>query len=81
MDRYSYNQIDNIWENEYNKSLDYIHVYNEYKASGLVDLKKVLNRPSNLKKKFRIWRANIPRHLNIISYSDEEREAMLTKLQ
>lgn len=81
MDRYSYNQIDNIWENEHNKSLDYIHVYNEYQDSGLVDLKTVLDRPSNLKKKFRIWRANIPRHLSITSYSDEEREAMLTKLQ
>ena len=60
------NEIDNIWKNEHNKSLDYIHVYNEYQDSGVVDLRTVLDRPSNLKKKFRIWRVNIPRHLNII---------------
>ena len=81
MDRYSYNKIDNIWENKHDKSLDYIHVYNEYQDSGLVDLKTVLDRPSNLKKKFRIWRANIPRHLNVIYYNEDEREAMLLKLQ
>lgn len=81
MDRYSYNEIDDIWKNEHNKSLDYIHVYNEYQDSGVVDLKTVLDRPSNLKKKFRIWRVNIPRHLNIIQYSEEERESMLAKLQ
>lgn len=81
MDRYSYNKDNNIWENEHDKSLDYIHVYNEYQDSGLVDLETVLDRPSNLKKKFRIWRANIPRHLNVIQYSTDERRAMLLKLQ
>ena len=81
MDRYSYSKVDDIWENEHGKSLDYIHVYNEYQDSGLVELKTVLDRPSNLKKKFRIWRANIPRHLNVIYYSADEREAMLLKLQ
>lgn len=81
MDRYSYNNDNNIWENEHGKSLDYIHVYNEYQDSGIVDLKTVLDRPSNLKKKFRIWRANIPRHLNVVSYTEEERQALLLKLQ
>ena len=81
MDRYSYNKIDNVYDNQHDKALDYIHVYNEYQDSGIVDLKTVLDRPSNLKKKFRIWRANIPRHLNVVSYTEEERQTLLLKLQ
>lgn len=61
MDRYSKNDNTNLWDNEHQQSLDYIKVYNEYQDTGTVDLKVTLDRPSNLKKKFRIWRVNIPR--------------------
>lgn len=41
-------------------SFDTLNVWNEYQA-GVASLENVKNIPSNLKKKFRIWRANIPR--------------------
>ena len=45
----------------YNNSFDYLETWNEYQkgTSNLIDNKDV---PSTLKKKFRIWRANIPRN-------------------
>ena len=45
----------------YNNSFDYLETWNEYQkgTSNLQDIKDV---PSTLKKKFRIWRANIPRN-------------------
>jgi hypothetical protein len=36
-------------------------VWNEYQDTGTVPLAFIRNRPSNLKQKFRIWRADIPR--------------------
>lgn len=38
-----------------------IKVWNEYQDTGEVDFEKTLDRPSNLKQKFRIWRFIIPR--------------------
>ena len=41
-------------------TFDTLKVWNEYQE-GIADLTRELGRPSTLKKKFRIWRANIPR--------------------
>ena len=43
-----------------NTTFDTLDVWNEYQ-SGSTTLTNALDRPSSLKKKFRIWRANIPR--------------------
>ena len=43
-----------------NKTFDGLRVWNEYQE-GEVDLKYELFKMSDVKKKFRIWRANIPR--------------------
>lgn len=43
-----------------NTTFDTLTVWNEYQQ-GTSTLNNILGRPSNLKKKFRIWRANIPR--------------------
>ena len=51
------------WDNEgnlLNTTFDKLEVWNEYQR-GISSLKNVKGFPSNLKKKFRIWRANIPR--------------------
>lgn len=43
-----------------NTTFDTLTTWNEYQT-GTATLNNVLGRPSELKKKFRIWRANIPR--------------------
>ena len=43
------------------KCFDYIRVWNEYQDTGVKPLTFSNAKPSNLKKKFRIWRLNIPR--------------------
>lgn len=43
-----------------NTAFDTLTVWNEYQQ-GTSTLNNILGRPSDLKKKFRIWRANIPR--------------------
>lgn len=43
-----------------NTTFDTLTTWNEYQE-GIADLTNTPNRPSTLKKKFRIWRANIPR--------------------
>ena len=43
-----------------NTTFDTLTVWNEYQQ-GASALNDILGRPSNLKKKFRIWRANMPR--------------------
>ena len=43
-----------------NTTLDTLTTWNEYQT-GIATLSNILGRPSDLKKKFRIWRANIPR--------------------
>lgn len=43
-----------------NVTFDTLTVWNEYQQ-GVSKLKNILGKPSNLKRKFRIWRANIPR--------------------
>ena len=51
------------WDNEstlLNTTFDTLSVWNEYQQ-GESDLVKNDRNPSNLKQKFRIWRANIPR--------------------
>lgn len=65
MDRYSKDTTTGIWKNEHQKTLDYIRVFNEYQDTGYVDLSLTIDRASsisNLKKKFRVWRVNIPRN-------------------
>lgn len=42
------------------ESFDNIQIKTDYQV-GTEDLKYIKGRPSNLKKKFRVWRANIPR--------------------
>lgn len=51
------------WDKEgnlLNTTFDTLNVWNEYQE-GTSTLSNTLDRPSTLKKKFRIWRANIPR--------------------
>ena len=43
-----------------NTTFDTLTTWNEYQ-SGTSTLNNILGRPSELKKKFRVWRANIPR--------------------
>ena len=45
------------------KLFDTIRVWNEYQDTGEVTLTFTNIKPSNLKKKFRIWRLNIPRDI------------------
>lgn len=47
-----------------NTTFDTLTAWNEYQQ-GTSTLNNILGRPSNLKKKFRIWRANIPRATSI----------------
>lgn len=47
-------------DNLLNTTFDTLTVWNEYQQ-GISTLNNILGRPSDLKKKFRIWRANIPR--------------------
>ena len=53
-----------FWANnslQHNRLFDYIKVWNEYQDSGEYPLTYANAKPSNLKKKFRIWRIDIPR--------------------
>ena len=43
-----------------NKTFDTLEVWNEYQK-GVTKLNNIVGRPSNLKRKFRVWRVNIPR--------------------
>ena len=45
----------------HNNSFNYIRAWNEYQDTGKVKLDYTKCKPSNLKKKFRIWRIDIPR--------------------
>ena len=47
-------------DNLLNTTFDTLTVWNEYQQ-GTSTLNNILGRPSDLKKRFRIWRANIPR--------------------
>lgn len=44
---------------QYDKTLTHIHGWNEYQDTGRIPL--VMGRGSNLSRKFRTWRANVPR--------------------
>lgn len=52
-------KLDSILSSE--SPFDYVRVWNEYQDTGEVLLKCIPNRPSILKKKFRVWRVQIPR--------------------
>lgn len=52
-------KLDSILSSE--SPFDYIRVWNEYQDSGEVLLKCTPNKPSILKKKFRVWRIQVPR--------------------
>lgn len=45
----------------HDKSFDYIQVHNEYQNTGIINLDNVKDRQTNLAKKFRIWRIQIPK--------------------
>ena len=45
----------------YLNTFNRLETWNEYQ-NGVANLEDVKDNPSNLKKKFRIWRANIPRN-------------------
>lgn len=45
----------------HNSSFNYVRAWNEYQDTGKVKLDYTRCKPSNLKKKFRIWRIDIPR--------------------
>jgi hypothetical protein len=57
-DRWS-DKLDSILSSE--SPFDYVRVWNEYQDTGEVLLNNKGHLPSNLKKKFRIWRIQIPR--------------------
>ena len=57
-----------------NTTFDTLTVWNEYQQ-GTSILNNILGRPSNLKKKFRIWRANIPR-ANVAGSTKKGRDRM-----
>lgn len=46
---------------QHNNMFNYIRAWNEYQDTGKVPLSFAICKPSNLKKKFRIWRIDIPR--------------------
>lgn len=54
------NYLDSILSQE--SPFDYIRVWNEYQDTGEVLLNWLPNKPSILKKKFRVWRVTIPRN-------------------
>lgn len=45
----------------HNNSFNYVRAWNEYQDTGKVKLNYTICKPSNLKKRFRIWRIDIPR--------------------
>lgn len=55
-------------------TFDTLTVWNEYQQ-GTSTLNNILGRPSDLKKKFRIWRANIPR-ANVAGSTKKGRDRM-----
>lgn len=57
-----------------NTTFDTLTVWNEYQQ-GTSILNNILGRPSDLKKKFRIWRANIPR-ANVAGSTKKGRDRM-----
>ena len=52
-------ELDSILSSE--SPFDYVRVWNEYQDTGEVLLRNKGDLPSNLKKKFRVWRVQIPR--------------------
>ena len=53
------------WDNDklLNSTFDTLEVWNEYQY-GKSNLTNILGKPSPLKRKFRVWRANIPRDIS-----------------
>jgi hypothetical protein len=62
-DTYEWIDKENKWELS-DKTFDTIQVENEYQNTGEVELNHVKDRLSNLKRKFRVWRIQIPRDKN-----------------
>ena len=56
------------------KNFDYIQAYNEYQDTGMRNLTFNYKTVSNLKKKFRIWRIDIPRALKDVVIDGESRQ-------
>lgn len=58
-----------VWEDfdspshviDHRKMFDTVRVWDEYQDTGDIDLDFINDVPSNMKKKFRIWRMDIPR--------------------
>lgn len=60
------NQIDDDFNSsdhmvQHNRMFDTMKVWNEYQDTDTVDLRYIRDTVSNMKKKFRIWRMDIPR--------------------
>lgn len=55
-------KLDSILSSE--SPFDYVRVWNEYQDTGEVLLTNLPDKPSILKKKFRVWRMTIPRDAN-----------------
>lgn len=63
-DTFQYNSLTGMWDYKYDNTFDRLETWNEYQRGSilLTDVKDWGNKYSNLKKKFRVWRANIPRN-------------------
>ena len=60
-DTFQYNSLSGLWDHKYDNTFDYLETWNEYQK-GTANLADIQDKPANLKKKFRVWRANIPRN-------------------
>ena len=60
-DTFQYNSLSGLWDYKYDNTFDYLETWNEYQK-GTANLADLQDKPANLKKKFRVWRANIPRN-------------------
>lgn len=60
-DTFQYNSLSGLWDYKYDNTFDYLETWNEYQK-GTANLADIQDKPANLKKKFRVWRANIPRN-------------------
>lgn len=60
-DTFQYNNLTGLWNYKYDNTFDYLETWTEYQK-GTANLTEIQDKPANLKKKFRVWRANIPRN-------------------
>lgn len=74
-DSWKWNKETNKWD-LLNETFDTLTTWNEYQE-GTISLDNKMYRPSSLKRKFRIWRANIPRwNVDKNGYTANNRDRM-----